>query len=128
MKRLDLSHLSSGGEILLRIPRCIYLKDQAGDCNGLCRFFLSETTTCGFDQGYALDFSLGKALHQTLTFVEDEDAQLPGETPGTAKTTQLALKNGPSQVRRLQKFAPALEMETCDTCDTVLHDLKCAII
>jgi len=55
-----------------------------GEAGGVVRFYshflgaaMSKTK-----QGYALDFSLGKALHQTLTFVEDEDVQLPKDTPG----------------------------------------------
>jgi len=55
-----------------------------GKAGAIVRFyshFLSGAMTKN-KQGYALNFSLGKALHQTLTFVEEEDAQLPGETPG----------------------------------------------
>lgn len=55
----------------------------AGKAGSVVRFyahFLSGAMTKN-KQGYALNFSLGKALHQTLTFVEDDEAQMPGETP-----------------------------------------------
>mmetsp|Transcript_67388 Transcript_67388/g.82584 ORF Transcript_67388/g.82584 Transcript_67388/m.82584 type:complete len:347 (+) Transcript_67388:58-1098(+) len=55
-----------------------------GQAGGVVRFY-SEFLGAAVSktkQGYALDFSLGKALHQTLTFVEDDDTELPGETPG----------------------------------------------
>eukprot|EP00435_Cladocopium_sp_Y103_P053188 s103_g17.t1 len=55
-----------------------------GQAGGVVRFYshFLGASVSKTKQGYAVDFSLGKALHQTLTFVEDGDAQLPGETPG----------------------------------------------
>jgi len=55
----------------------------AGQAGGVVRFYSQflGASVSRTKQGYALDFSLGKALHQTLTFVEDEDVEMPGEIP-----------------------------------------------
>lgn len=52
-----------------------------GQAGGVVRFYshFLGASVSKTKQGYAVDFSLGKALHQTLTFVEDGDG---GETSG----------------------------------------------
>ncbi|CAE7031769.1 unnamed protein product [Symbiodinium natans] len=64
-----------------------------GKAGAVVRFyshFLSGAMTKS-KQGYALNFSLGKALHQTLTFVEEEDVQMPGDTPSGEKLPEVCL-------------------------------------
>lgn len=52
-----------------------------GQAGGVVRFYshFLGASVSKTKQGYAVDFSLSKALHQTLTFVEDGDVPTPGE-------------------------------------------------
>ncbi|CAJ1351367.1 unnamed protein product [Effrenium voratum] len=52
----------------------------AGKAGSVVRFYshFLDAAMSKNKQGYVLNFSLGKALHQTLTFVEEEEAPEPG--------------------------------------------------